>query len=111
MIDLSYLKITTNDDTELIAQLVGIFKNQLPELKNDITNSFHSKQWKMLMESAHKAKNSFQMMGIELQAEELKRIEMIARDAKENTELEQLINRFANTCKIVEAEIENIVLQ
>jgi HPt (histidine-containing phosphotransfer) domain-containing protein len=108
MIDLSYLKVTTNDDKELIAQLIGIFTNQLPELEQSIKNSFDSKNWDSLMQAAHKAKNSFEMMGIQNQALELKRIELLAIEAKECPELDSLIEKFFITSKLIREEIKNL---
>jgi HPt (histidine-containing phosphotransfer) domain-containing protein len=110
MIDLSYLKITTGDDKALIKELVGIFKGQLPELKKDITESFQSKNWKTLTDAAHKAKNSFQMMGITRYADELKSIEIMAREEKESPEIGKLIKSFADGCLLVIAEIEKLDL-
>ena len=108
MIDLSYLRVTTNDDKELIAQLIGIFTDQLPELEQDIKHSFDSKNWDSLMQAAHKAKNSFEMMGIQDQAIELKRIELLAIEAKDSTELGSLIEKFFYTSKLVREEIKNL---
>jgi HPt (histidine-containing phosphotransfer) domain-containing protein len=108
MIDLSYLRVTTNDDKELIAQLIGIFTNQLPEFEQDIKLSFNSKNWDSLMQASHKAKNSFEMMGIKDQALELKRIELLAVEAKECQELDTLIENFFRTSKLVREEIKNL---
>ena len=38
MIDLTYLKNTTGDDSGLISELIGIFASQLPEFKESIEN-------------------------------------------------------------------------
>ncbi|NJO92411.1 MAG: hypothetical protein HC831_28160 [Chloroflexia bacterium] len=56
MIDLTYLRNTTGNDNALIAELIGIFKSQLPEFKRDIETAYQQKNWKILKEAAHKAK-------------------------------------------------------
>lgn len=75
MINLNYLKKTTNNDKEIILQLVDIFKSQLPELKEGIISAYNKKNWPDLKNAAHKAKNSFKMMGLEESSENLKNIE------------------------------------
>ena len=76
MIDLSYLKITTNNDKEVILQLVAIFKSQLPDLKENLVNAYNNKEWIILKSAAHKAKTSFKIMGLEKGSENLRQIEL-----------------------------------
>ena len=76
MVDLTYLKKTTSNDFDVILQLVEIFKLQLPELKINILNSYKNKDWDVLKRAAHKAKNSFKMMGLHSASENLKQIEI-----------------------------------
>jgi len=76
MIDLSYLKTTTNNDKEVIQQLVEIFKSQLPNFKKDILDAYNNKEWLTLKSAAHKAKNSYKMMGLHESSENLKQIEL-----------------------------------
>jgi HPt (histidine-containing phosphotransfer) domain-containing protein len=110
MIDLTYLKTTTGNDQSVIKELINLFVIQLPALKKDIVDSFETKNWKALKEAAHKAKNSFEIMGVKKQAEELKRIEILATENKENLEFKQLINNLIITCELVVKEIELLKL-
>lgn len=108
MIDLSYLQTTTGNDQAVIKELISLFVNQLPELKKEIVDSFATKNWPALREASHKAKNSFEIMGVKQQAEELKRIELLAVENKDNNEFDALITNFINTCKIVTEEIAGL---
>jgi len=110
MIDLTYLQTTTGNDQAVIKELISLFVKQLPEIKKEIIDSFTAKNWLALREAAHKAKNSFEIMGVKKQAEELKRIELLAVENKDSNEFDALINNFINTCQIVSKEIEDLQL-
>jgi len=110
MIDLSYLKTTTGNDEAIIKELVDLFVFQLPDLKKEILDSFEAKNWHALMEAAHKAKNSFEIMGVKKQAEELKRIEILAKENKDHIDLELLIENFVDTCQLVTDEIKALTV-
>ena len=110
MIDLSYLKTTIGNDKKVIRELLDLFINQLPDLKNDIINSFETKNWKGLKDAAHKAKNSFQILGIKQQAAELNQMERLASENRNHDELGVLIERFRTTCLLVVREIEELVI-
>lgn len=108
MIDLTYLKTTTDNDKTLIEELLRIFVLQLPSLKNNIVTAFDSKDWNQLKETAHKAKNSFEIIGAKKEADELKQVEKIAGSDMDKTQLNLLINNFLDSCEIVLDEIENL---
>ncbi|MFN8255073.1 MAG: hypothetical protein U0W24_05250 [Bacteroidales bacterium] len=108
MIDLSYLKYTTNDDKTLIMQLVDIFIKQLPDLKKGIVTSFSEKNWISLRDAAHKAKNSFEMMGMKNQALELKQLEILSTKNQSNPEMQVLVDNFVKNCDLVAREIQNL---
>ena len=108
MINLSYLKKTTNNDKEIILQLVEIFKSQLPDLKEGIINSYNQKNWIALKNAAHKAKNSFNMMGLDKDAQNLKEIELECSKT-ESVDCEEMINFFLSQYdSIVEELNKNI---
>ncbi|MDF1551321.1 MAG: Hpt domain-containing protein [Bacteroidales bacterium] len=108
MIDLTYLRTTTDNDKAVIQELIQIFVTQLPEIKRSIVSAYEHENWHELKELAHKAKNSFEIMGLRNQADELKRIEKIAQKDKPDPELKVLISSFLKTCEIVLDEIKNL---
>lgn len=110
MIDLTYLNITTGNDTGLIAQLIAIFSSQLPDFKKLIQSTFKENNWPGLKEAAHKAKNSFEIIGAKEEAQNLKKIEMIAASETNLDELDALIENFLDSCKKVTEEIEQLKL-
>ncbi len=110
MIDLTYLKNTTGNDKTLIAELIGIFKSQLPEFKTDIETAYNQQKWKNLKEAAHKAKNSFTIIGAINQADELKQIEIIASKEENLQQLAPLIENFLQNCEELTKEIDQLKL-
>ena len=82
MINLEYLKKTTENDTEIIQSLLDMFKAQVPELKLEMTAALNEKNWFALREAAHKAKNSFQILGMQKEADSLQELEKICSQEK-----------------------------
>ena len=109
MIDLSYLKTTTENDPTMIRELIRLFLEQLPDLKNNILTAFENKNWKALKEAAHKAKSSFQIVGAYDQADELKKMEIMSVENRPKQDYEILIRNFKNTCKKIVIELEEII--
>jgi HPt (histidine-containing phosphotransfer) domain-containing protein len=109
MIDLSYLKTTTENDPTVIRELLLLFINQLPDLKKNILDAYENKNWKALKEAAHKAKSSFQIIGAYQQADELKQIEIMAVEDRKKSEYENLINNFKKTCSAVLIELDEYI--
>jgi HPt (histidine-containing phosphotransfer) domain-containing protein len=109
MIDLSYLKTTTENDPNVIKELIKLFIDQLPDLKKNILNSYESKNWKAMKEAAHKAKSSFQIIGAYTQAEELKQMEIMAVENHNKKDYDILIKNFKITCNEVLVELNKVI--
>jgi HPt (histidine-containing phosphotransfer) domain-containing protein len=109
MIDLNYLKTTTENDPAVIRKLIKLFLEQLPDLKNNLLTAYENKNWKGLKEAAHKAKSSFQIVGDYKQADELKQMEIMSFENRPKHDYEQLIQNFKNTCKQIVIELEAVI--
>jgi HPt (histidine-containing phosphotransfer) domain-containing protein len=107
MIDLTYLRTTTGNDTAVILELIGIFTAQLPELKKEVETAYKQKDWHNLKETAHKAKNSFMIIGAQEEANNLKQIEMMATQ-EDTHNLDLLVENFLESCKKVAEEIKQL---
>ena len=105
MINLKYLKTTTDNDTEIIKTLLNIFTNQANELKADILTAFEQKNWNALREAVHKAKNSFQILGMQNEANELQELEIMCSKEKDTHLYNKYIERFNHACDIAVNEI------
>ncbi|MEN8119251.1 MAG: Hpt domain-containing protein [Bacteroidota bacterium] len=106
MINLKYLKTTTNNDKDTIFALLDMFKLQIPELKSGIITAFEEKNWLALREAAHKAKNSFQILGMQDEAEELQKLEILCSQEKEIHLYEYYVKKFVEACDSSVNEIE-----
>ena len=105
MIDLTYLKTTTGNDNAIIKELIQIFTAQLPELKEDIVSAFEQQNWHNLKELAHKAKNSFEIIGASQEAANLKNIEILAANEQNADKMPPLIETFLRSCQEVSREL------
>ncbi len=105
MIDLTYLKTTTENNTNLILQLVEIFKTQLPEIKKNLINAYINGECAKLKGAAHKAKNSFKMMGLDQSSENLKQMEFECAKT-ENINCDENIDYFIKEYDIIYKNIE-----
>ncbi|MCF6242068.1 MAG: Hpt domain-containing protein [Bacteroidales bacterium] len=106
MINLNYLKTTTNNDKDTIRVLLEIFKEQAPELKSDILSAFEQKNWTALQKAAHKAKNSFQILGLNAEAEKLQELEVLCKKEKDTHLYKNYVDEFLQSCDEALNEIE-----
>ncbi len=106
MINLDYLKTTTNNDKETILSLLDLFILQIPELKSGIITAFDEKNWFALKETAHKAKNSFQILGMQDEADELQKLEILCNQEIDTHLYEGFVKRFIIACDLSTSEIE-----
>ncbi len=107
MINLNYLKTTTNNDKNTILLLLEIFKEQVPELKSDILSAFEQKNWIALQKAAHKAKNSFLILGLNTEAEKLQELEILCKKEKDTHLYKNFVDDFLLSCDEALKEIEN----
>lgn len=110
MINLNYLKTTTNNDKDTIRVLLDIFKEQAPELKKEILSAFEQRNWIALHKAAHKAKNSFQILGLNEEAEKLQELEVLCKKEKDTHLYKNYVDGFLKTCDEALNEIENGII-
>jgi HPt (histidine-containing phosphotransfer) domain-containing protein len=82
MTDLRYLQQMTGNDTGLIKEMIELFLQQLAEARADIELLTKSKDWLELSRLAHKIKSSALVMGIEPMVDDMKELEIFAREGK-----------------------------
>ncbi|ASB50798.1 Hpt domain-containing protein [Alkalitalea saponilacus] len=102
LIELSYLESIADGDNEILAELINIFLDQVPEYEDGFDTYFKEKNWKDLAALAHKAKSSVLSMGMEnLGNEDLKNLELISKSfrIKELEEKNDLSEKEENEIK------------
>ena len=80
--DLSYLQQMTGNEREVIKEMIELFLNQLTEMRVDIELLVNSKNWFELSRLAHKIKSSALVMGIGQMSEDMKELELLAKEGK-----------------------------
>ncbi len=107
MINLDYLRKTTNNDVDTIRVLLDIFKEQAPELKKDVVSALEQRNWTALQKATHKAKNSFLILGLNDEAEKLQELEVLCKKEKDTHLFKNYVDDFLNSCDEALNEIDN----
>jgi len=108
-INTKYLDSITDGDENFQHQLVSIFIDQVPELKNNMLEAFESHNYHRLSEVAHKAKSSVAMMGMSQLREHLARLEQSAKEGIEAETYKEKIDLFIVTCEAAIEECKNLL--
>jgi HPt (histidine-containing phosphotransfer) domain-containing protein len=94
--NLSYLKNMTDDNPDLIKELIDIFISQANEYTREMKELYAQGDWQALSRLAHKAKSSVAIMGMTELSEMLKDFELLARDQKNVDKFSDYISRFTD---------------
>jgi HPt (histidine-containing phosphotransfer) domain-containing protein len=107
-IDLAYLKSMSSGNTELIKEMIEIFKQQIPEFVADFQKALDKDDRKAIAAIAHKAKSSVSIMGIARMAAVLKDMENKAKEGGDLNLISEWIEEFNSVCyqAIVELDVE-----
>jgi HPt (histidine-containing phosphotransfer) domain-containing protein len=104
--DLKYLITTTNNNPDIILELIDIFIEQIAEFNNDFNELYELGNYDAIGKLAHKAKSSVAIMGMEILSSKLKELEILARENKNPETYPSYISYFKDEC--AEAAIELI---
>jgi|SRR6476661_4914673 len=104
-IDLSYLREVVSGNTEFMIEMIDIFLDQTPGFVDDLTKAIEEKDWPKVALVAHKLKPTFSFMGI-ASANEL--MEDIERDARDQTNLDEVVNRFHLMQDVLQTIFDNL---
>lgn len=94
IINLSYVKDVCGNDKEIIAEMIDIFRSQIPEFIREMRSLLDNQQYRELGLIAHKAKSSVAIMGMEDLAATLKEFEIKARAEQDIESYPLFIDRF-----------------
>jgi HPt (histidine-containing phosphotransfer) domain-containing protein len=108
--DLTYLKQMSGGSEETIAEMIGLFIEQVQEISNEMLAALSNKEWSILSKLAHKAKSSVSIMGMLDLADVLKKLELNAAAGKEIESYKAIVDKFVNDCKIAEKELKEYTL-
>ena len=108
-INTEYIDSVSGGDTDIICEIVNLFKEQAVEISNEMESLLEAGNYKMLGMLAHKAKSSVSIMGMEDLALMLKTFELQARDEKDSHLYDSYIKRFKTDTQAAILELEDLV--
>ena len=103
--DLKYLQQMTDNDSASMNEMIELFLNQLAEMRLDIKTLADSENWCELSRLAHKIKSSLLVMGAEQMANDMKELELLAKEGKSVQKYPDYIARFMTMSDSVEVEL------
>ena len=109
IIDLTYIREMSGDNQKIIKEMITIFLEQIPEFLDEMNSCHSSKDWHNLGMIAHKAKSSVAIMGMEKQSNDLKTLEILAKEEKDTEKYLPIIQTFEEDCKKAEEELRLII--
>jgi len=109
IIKTDYLEMVAGGDSDLVRELVSMFREQVSEIYADMKRLLEVKDFQQLGLLAHKAKSSVAIMGMEELAEVLKNFELQAREEKDPEDYELYIARFGEDTRSALVELDVMV--
>ena len=104
--DLKYLQQMTGNDSSAMKEVIELFLHQLAEMRAEFDLLLHQKNWLELSRLAHKIKSSALMMGIEPIADEMKELEILAKEGKNTEKYPDYLTRFITIVDLIEVELK-----
>ena len=108
--DLKYLQQMTQNDSEMMKEMIGLFLIQLDEMRSELGGLIESKNWSELSRSAHKVKSSALVMGVAPMVNEMKELELLAKEAKNTEKYPEYYIRFKNMADTVDVELKAFLI-
>ncbi|MBE9469413.1 MAG: response regulator [Bacteroidetes bacterium] len=108
-VNLSYLKSVAENDNNIIIEFINIFKSQIPEFIEELNTAYNDKKWQELSSVAHRAKSSVAMLGISELADDMKNLEICAKEEKEIEKYPLIISKFEKILKLVLHELDFLI--
>ena len=108
IVDLSYLNEMSEGDSTLIKEMIDIFFSQVDEFIELMNNYLDKKEYENLGKIAHKAKSSIAIMGMNELANDLKTLEIIAKNGEKIEQYPKYIAKFENQCQLAIQELKEI---
>lgn len=105
--DLSYLEDMTEGNKDLIRELIGIFSTQVKEYSDLMQKFLGEQNWHELSMMAHKAKSTVAIMGMRELSEELKQLELRAKNKEKTSSYEAFIDKFTRECEEAVSELQS----
>ena len=107
--DLTYLQQMTGNDSAMMKEMIELFLNQLAEMREDIVVLAENKSWFELSRMAHKIKSSALVMGVMPMVDDMKELELLAKEEKNTEMYPDYIARFHTMIDTVKVELKTFL--
>lgn len=108
-INIEYLDSVSGGDSQIISEIVVMFKDQSIEIYNEMRSLLAEKQYSLLGSLAHKAKSSVLIMGMSDLGLMLKTLELNAKEGIGSELYESYVTRFKVETDAAVKELEDLV--
>ncbi len=108
-INTDYLDSVSGEDDNTMSEIIGIFKEQVPQMLQEMKKLFTEKNYYTLGLLAHKAKSSVAIMGMDDLAALLKAFESEAKEGRETDKYEYYISRFEKDTSEAILELDDLI--
>jgi HPt (histidine-containing phosphotransfer) domain-containing protein len=109
LINSEYLDSVSAGDNEIIIEIVGIFREQVSEIYDEMIALLTEKNYHSLGLLAHKAKSSVAIMGMKDLALMLKTFELQAKEGKSPDEYNNYISKFRTDTQEALIELDDLI--
>ncbi len=107
--NLTYLKTLSGGNVTVLREMIDLFIEQIKEILEGMNKSLEKQDWLSLSQLAHKAKSSVAIMGMSELEEELRNLELLSSEKKEENTYNSRVEKFSKECKLAIEEL-NIFL-
>lgn len=108
-INTEYLESVAAGDTEIIREIVEMFRDQVAEVYDEMKSLYAAKDYHQLGLLAHKVKSSVSIMGMNDLAAMLKTFEIQAKDGTRAENFMSYIERFRSETETAVKELDDLV--
>ena len=105
-IDLTYLRESTDNNIELMKQIIEVFLRQTPVYIERLESAIENKDWNDLRKTSHKMKPTFEYVGISNLKNLVTKIEANAENKTELETLPELIKNLKRSCENAISELK-----
>lgn len=110
-VNTEYLDSVSGGDNQIIIEIIGIFREQVVEMYDEMSKLMANKDYKSLGMLAHKAKSSVAIMGMNDLADMLKTFELQAKESQDTELYESYIDRFKKETTAAVTELDDLIEQ
>lgn len=108
LINLSYLNEISDGDNDLVLEIINIFITEVPTYIMMMKDYHQKEYWNELSKLAHKAKASSSIMGMKQLTNELKNLEILAKEKKDTRLYSSFILNIENQFNLAIEELKMI---